>query len=123
MQLTHPHIRDRAKRMRHSPTLSEARLWSWFRNRRFGHFKFRRQHPIVDRIVDFYCDALKLAIEIDGNQHDSAAVRESDDWRALVLREYGIEIVRISNRLLATDAATAAQCIQWAIDRAAARSR
>jgi type I restriction enzyme, R subunit len=123
MQLTHPRIRERAKAMRHEPTLSEARVWSWLRNRRFGRFKFRRQHPIGDFIVDFYCDELKLAIELDGAQHECIAVCEVDDARTLVLHGYGIEIVRISNRLLARDPVTAAESIQWAIDRAVARTR
>jgi very-short-patch-repair endonuclease len=71
----------------------------------------------------FHCDELKLAIELDGAQHECIAVCEVDDARTLVLHGYGIEIVRISNRLLARDPVTAAESIQWAIDRAVARTR
>jgi len=49
--------------MRKAPTRSEDRVWSWLRDRRFGGYKFRRQHPVGDYIVDFYCSELKLAIE------------------------------------------------------------
>jgi uroporphyrinogen-III synthase len=104
--------------MRREPTLSEARVWSWLRARRFGNFKFRRQHPIGDYVVDFYCRELGLVIEIDGRQHESAAVREVDDLRTQVLRGYGLEVVRIPNRLIAKDALLAEQSIEWAIERA-----
>jgi len=46
-------LRDYARAMRRSPTISEERLWGWLRDRRFGEFKFRRQHPIGPYILDF----------------------------------------------------------------------
>ncbi|HEV8659207.1 MAG TPA: DUF559 domain-containing protein, partial [Thermoanaerobaculia bacterium] len=55
--------------MRKAPNRGEARLWSWLRNRRFGDYKFRRQHPIGNYVVDFYCRELKLVIELDGAKH------------------------------------------------------
>ncbi len=118
MESTHPDIRDRARHMRHEPTMNEARIWSWLRNHRFGNLKFRRQHPIGDYIVDFYCHELKLAIEIDGRQHECAGAAAMDDDRTLVLQGYGIAIVRISNRLIATDPPLAAETIEWAVERA-----
>lgn len=121
MHQTEAHIRERAKSMRRALTLSEARIWSWLRAHRFGDLKWRRQHPIGEYVVDFYCHALKLVIEIDGNQHETPAVRDVDEIRTAVLRGYGIEIVRISNRLIATDALMAAQTIEWAVQRARER--
>ncbi len=109
--------------MRHAPTLSEARMWSWLRGRRFGDFKFRRQHPIGEYVVDFYCRELRLVIEIDGQQHESAAVAEISDVRTLVLRGYGLEVVRIPNHLIAADALLVEQTIEWAIERAIQRAR
>jgi very-short-patch-repair endonuclease len=121
MHLTDPHIRERARRMRQHPTASEAKLWSWLRGRRFAHFKFRRQYAIGSYIIDFYCDELKPAIEVDGAQHEILGVVEVDAARTETLRGYGIELIRISNRLIATDVSMAAQRIQWAIDRAVKR--
>jgi very-short-patch-repair endonuclease len=56
----------RARYMRKNATQSEAIVWEWLRNRRFGRWKFRRQHPVGRYVLDFYCDALRLAIEVDG---------------------------------------------------------
>jgi very-short-patch-repair endonuclease len=123
MEITTPHIRDRARGMRRVPTRGEARIWSWLRNRRFGDYKFRRQHPIGKHIVDFYCRELKLVIELDGAQHDSADRNQYDTTRTLELQTYGICVVRISNELLIRDALTAAQCIEAAIERLRSRAR
>jgi very-short-patch-repair endonuclease len=103
--------------------MSEARIWSWLRDRRFGNFKFRRQHPIGEYVVDFYCRKLGLVIEVDGQQHESAGVGEIDDVRTQVLNGYGLEVVRISNRSIATDALLVEQTIAWAIERARTRMR
>ncbi|HEV8660460.1 MAG TPA: endonuclease domain-containing protein, partial [Thermoanaerobaculia bacterium] len=100
-----------------------ARLWSWLRNRRFGDYKFRRQHPIGNYVVDFYCRELKLVIELDGAKHYSADGNEYDTARTLVLQTYGICVIRISNELLIRDALTAAQCIEAAIERLRSRAR
>ncbi|EPC0926306.1 DUF559 domain-containing protein [Klebsiella pneumoniae] len=43
------------------------------RNRRFASDTFRRQHPVAPYILDFVCCAIRLAIELDGGQHDDAA--------------------------------------------------
>jgi very-short-patch-repair endonuclease len=110
-------IRDYANAMRRFPTKSEARLWSWLRNRHFGDFKFRRQHPIAGYILDFYCPELKLAIEADGTQHETAWVNEYDSQRTIRLRKHGIHIVRLSNELIAKDPVIAAETIQLAVDR------
>jgi very-short-patch-repair endonuclease len=120
MHYTDPDIREHARAMRRNPTSNEQRIWNWLRSRRFGDFKFRRQHPIGRYILDFYCPALRLAIEIDGAQHGDPRVASVDETRAAVLRGFGIEVVRVSNRDLACDSVTVAQTIQWAIERRSA---
>ena len=115
MELTTPHIRDRARGLRHTPTHAEARIWSWLRDRRFGDYKFRRQHPIGNYVVEFYCRELKLVIELDGAQHASADGNEYDTVRTLELQTYGLSVFRTSNELLINDALTAAQCIEEAV--------
>jgi very-short-patch-repair endonuclease len=83
--------------MRHNPTRAEGRLWSWLRNRRFDGHKFRRQHPIGPYIVDFYCPALKLALESDGRHHEAIWRTQYEGARTEYLRRRGITIVRIRN--------------------------
>ena len=103
--------------MRHSPTRSEGRLWTWLRNRVFHGAKFRRQVPIGRYIVDFYCPELKLAIEIDGRQHAAAWMSEHESERTVEIEKYGIEIVRIENELLIRDPRTVEDILELAISR------
>jgi len=61
--------RDRARVLRRNSTPAEVILWRDLRNRRFDGHKFRRQRPIGPFIADFYCAALALVIELDGDSH------------------------------------------------------
>ncbi|HEV3485983.1 MAG TPA: endonuclease domain-containing protein [Vicinamibacterales bacterium] len=108
-------MRERAKELRKAPTLSERRMWNWLRNRSFNGFKFRRQVAIGRYVLDFYCPQLKLAIELDGHQHETPWMAEYDGDRSAYLRVRGIEIVRIPNELLAKDSLMVEQIIEAAI--------
>ena len=91
------------------PTDAEIRLWSRLRRKQLDGFRFRRQQPIGPYIVDFFCPAAKLVIEVDGGQH---AQRENEDTsRTCWLEEHGYRVVRFwNNEVLAnTDSVT------WAI--------
>ncbi len=55
--------------LRKNMTEAELRLWQCLRQRQIGGFKFRRQHPFNDHILDFVCLEAKLVIEVDGGQH------------------------------------------------------
>ena len=59
----------RAQSLRREMSLPELLLWQALRRHGAG-FKWRKQHPAGPYIVDFYCDALKLCIEVDGEAHD-----------------------------------------------------
>ena len=112
---TAPQIRSHAREMRKGPTKAEGLLWSWLRNRRFGNYKFRRQHPVGDYILDFYCAELNTAIELDGEYHDF--VGEHDQMRTAYLERQGILVIRIENKELLRDSDYVANCIQWAIEQ------
>ena len=83
-----------ARKLRRNQTDSEALMWRLLRNRQFLGLKFRRQHPIPPFILDFYCPELKLAIEIDGGQHNDPGRRLKDAKRTQFLRRKGIEVIR-----------------------------
>src|SRR3984893_10446742 len=81
---------SRARQMRHTSTDGERRIWSALRDRRLMRYKFRRQHPVGDFIVDFACTEHQLAIEVDGGQHSENAADttgtawlQSQGWRVL----------------------------------------
>jgi very-short-patch-repair endonuclease len=87
-------IRDFAKKMRHGPTDAEARMWKLLRDRRLAQFKFRRQTPFQNFILDFVCFDPRLVIEIDGSQHASS---ERDPARDAALVAEGFQIARYWN--------------------------
>ncbi|HEX8411793.1 MAG TPA: endonuclease domain-containing protein [Thermoanaerobaculia bacterium] len=109
------HVRNRARGLRRSATVSEQRIWNWLRNRTFRGFKFRRQVPIGHYVVDFYSPSLKLVIELDGKHHETVWMSEYENKRTAYLRSRGIEVVRITNELLARDSFMAEQVIDAAI--------
>ncbi len=99
-------IIERARYMRQNPTPAEKILWKRLRGKQVGGFHFRRQHPIGRFIVDFYCSAARLVIEIDGSIHDTTEQKEYDAAREAHLEEIGLRVLRFSNAevMNATDA-------------------
>ena len=93
-----------AKYLRHNMTESERLLWKELRGRKLSGYKFLRQHPILYSgnlirfnyfVADFYCDAKKTLIELDGPVHDTSV--EYDQFRDSQLQEIGLHILRIRN--------------------------
>jgi very-short-patch-repair endonuclease len=85
-----------ARLLRRKMTDAERKLWSLLRNNQLG-VKFRRQVPFGEHVLDFYCPAAKLCVELDGSQHYSQDGLNSDAERDDDLRDHGIEVVRYSN--------------------------
>ena len=85
----------RARALRRDMTLPEGLLWRELRKRP-GGFKFRRQHPFGRCIVDFYCAAVRLAVEIDGISHELGSNPNRDIRRDLWLSEQGVRVIRFS---------------------------
>lgn len=78
-------------------TQAEILMWDKLKNNQFKGYKFRRQHPIYHFIVDFYCHALKLIIEIDGKYHESEEQKKEDLNRTELLQFQGLKEIRFSN--------------------------
>ena len=95
-----PDSRDRifhnARALRKNQTPAERLLWNTLRKQNLGK-KFRRQHRIGNYIVDFYCPEIKLAIEIDGGQHNTETSQQYDENRTCFLQEKGIQVLRFWN--------------------------
>jgi very-short-patch-repair endonuclease len=88
--------RSLARRLRRDATDAERRLW-WCLRESLPGFKFRRQHPVGDWILDFYCPAARLAIEVDGGGHADPDVRRRDELRTSDLARRGIRVLRFWN--------------------------
>jgi very-short-patch-repair endonuclease len=91
----------RARALRRTMTDAERILWSRLRNRRFAHYKFRRQVPLGPFIADFVCFDRRLIVELDGGQH--AQQKEYDADRTNWLAENGFRVVRFWNHELTLD--------------------
>ena len=85
----------RARELRRRQTLPEGLLWQALRLRPEG-LKFRRQHPIGRYILDFYCAAARLAIEVDGAIHGMEENPAHDLKRDAWLREQDVEVIRFA---------------------------
>jgi very-short-patch-repair endonuclease len=86
-----------ARELRSRQTDAEGLICSLLRGRRFLGLKFRRQYPCPPYFLDFYCDELRLAIELDGGQHNSPESRSDDARRSKFLAEQRIEVLRFWN--------------------------
>lgn len=85
---------SRANRMRREPTEPEKWLWRYLSASKLAGLKFRRQAIIENRIVDFFCPAKGIIIEVDGNTHD----RKADDMLdRRMTRQYGFATIRVTN--------------------------
>jgi very-short-patch-repair endonuclease len=81
-----------ARRFRRALSLPEQLLWARLRG---AEVRFRRQHPIGRYVLDFYCPAAKLAVEVDGAAHDFGDRPQRGEVRTEWLNSQGIEVLRI----------------------------
>jgi len=83
--------------LRNSMTPAEKVLWQKLRNRQVRGYRFRRQHPLKDFIVDFFCYDAMLVIELDGAVHNVPHQNERDTERTRLLNRLGIREIRFKN--------------------------
>jgi very-short-patch-repair endonuclease len=83
-----------ARAMRAEPTDAERKLWNLLRFKALGGYRFRRQRPVAGYILDFYCPAVRLAVELDGGQHSDGDQAMCDQIRSARLNELGVRVVR-----------------------------
>ena len=86
-----------ARTLRGAMTDAEQRLWRCLRRKQLGGFRFRRQPPLYRFVLDFYCCEAKLAIELDGGQHNAPDARIQDIARTKYLMDHGIRVLRFWN--------------------------
>jgi very-short-patch-repair endonuclease len=98
-----PALKQRRRELRRSQTDTEKTLWARLRNRQFYGMRFFRQYSIGPYILDFYCPAEKVAIELDGGQHNQCEKKEYDVARSEYLRVRGIDMVRFWNHEVLLD--------------------
>ena len=87
--------RKTQRKLRRNMTDAELRLWRHLKSRQLRGFKFRRQHPFEDFVLDFVCLEAMLVIEVDGGQHESTAI--ADEARTKKLNDAGFRVLRFWN--------------------------
>jgi len=102
-----------ARRLRRDATDVEQRLWRVLRSTGLP-WKFRRQHPIGRRVVDFACPARKLAIELDGGQH--ATRQDADAQRSAELARHFYRVVRFWDNEVIDNLDLVLQAVLLALD-------
>ena len=90
-------------------TPAETILWKHLRGRRFAKLKFRRQYPTGDYVVDFYCPACNLILEIDGETH--LGKEHHDQRRQRCLEDQGCKVLRFWNNDVYDDLETVLEAI------------
>ena len=91
------------RELRKTPTRFETLLWERLRNSQLDERKFRRQHSVGVYMLDFYCPAERLCIEIDGSVHSNADAISHDKERDKALAQLQIKTLRIRNDEVETD--------------------
>ena len=95
-----PHLKTFRKTLRKNLTPAEAKLWTMLKGKQLQGRKFRRQHSVANYILDFYCPAENLAIELDGEVHNNPAAAECDRERDIFLAYTGIKVLRFENKFV-----------------------
>jgi very-short-patch-repair endonuclease len=90
-----PSKKAKARQLRSDMTQAEGILWQSLRANRLDGLHFRRQQLVFGFIVDFYCHAARLIIEVDGSIHGDQL--EWDAERQVILEQRGFCVVRFTN--------------------------
>ena len=95
--INNPVLKDRRRELRKNQTPAEYVIWEKVRGRRLGGYRFTRQYSVGPYILDLYCPAKKLGVELDGGQHRARDGSLYDQERDAYLEGFGIKTVRFRN--------------------------
>lgn len=101
--VNHPELKFRRSSLRKNQTDAERLLWSKARGKQLNGVKFFRQFSIGPYVVDFYSPKLRLAVEVDGGQHNEVDIRQQDLQRTKYLRDQDVRIIRFWNNDVLTN--------------------
>ncbi|MDQ3014811.1 MAG: endonuclease domain-containing protein [bacterium] len=105
---------DARRQLRNHPTPQEKKLWYYLKGKNLG-YKFQRQHSVGHFIVDFYCFAKKLIIELDGDFH--LLNKEYDLERTYYLQNLGYSVLRFWNNEVDSDMGSVLEKIEESLNQ------
>jgi very-short-patch-repair endonuclease len=91
----------RGRQLRQRATVPERLLWGRLRDGRCAGLKFRRQQPLGEYVVDFFCATSRIVVELDGRSHEGRGVE--DEVRQELLERQGIRVLRFTNDQVLAD--------------------
>ena len=91
-------LKEKRKELRSNSTSAEAVLWRMLKGKQVKGRRWRRQFSIGNYILDFYSPEIKLAVELDGNEHYTVIGKFNDERREEYLNSLGIKIIRFENK-------------------------
>lgn len=112
---SNPTLTSYARINKKHSTEAEKYLWYQLRNRNLNGHKFRRQYPIDNYILDFYCIEKKLAVELDGSQHMEH--KDYDNTRTTRLKHRGIHVLRFWDNEVLKDIKSVLEKIIFELER------
>jgi very-short-patch-repair endonuclease len=98
-----PSLLEFARTLRQSETEAEKVLWQRINKKQLNGLRFRRQHPVLYFIADFFCPKAKLVIEVDGGIHLSKLQFAYDRNRDNELTSIGLKVLRFTNEQVLSD--------------------
>src|SRR4030066_938899 len=110
-----PALKEKARELRNNSTHTEIILWGYLKCKQMKGCDFHRQKPIDNYIVDFFCNELMLAIEIDGVSHDFEEVYIKDMAREQRLESLGVRFLRFDDREVKRDVNNVPQALESGI--------
>ena len=109
------HLKNHARQLRRSMTDAEQCLWQKLRGKQIANLQFYRQKPLGPYIVDFYCAAASLVIELDGSQHMESTQADHDRQRDQFLARTGLQVLRFDNRQVLLETRAVLEVIHEAV--------
>jgi very-short-patch-repair endonuclease len=110
-----PILKKFARALRNNSTETEIYLWLKLKGKQMYGYDFHRQKPIDNFIVDFFCQELMLAIEVDGYSHEFLEVYNKDTIKEKRLNALGIEVLRFSDEEVLKDMENVIAAIEYFI--------
>ena len=107
-----------ARRLRREMTRPELDLWFRLKGANGGP-RFHRQHPLGPYVLDFYCPAAKLVVEVDGSGHSHGDQPAHDEQRDAWLEAQGLKVMRIAaSEILSDPDEVADGLLRYVVERA-----
>jgi very-short-patch-repair endonuclease len=105
-------LKEYARHLRNNSTNAEIKLWMQLKGKQMHGYDFHRQKPIGNYIADFFCNKLRLVVEIDGSTHDFDEVQQKDRNKQDFLNKLGITVLRFTNKEVMTSVFQVVQTIE-----------